>query len=84
MVLSSIVLVVVSRLVDCFLVDIPVKSLMLSPTGMFLATVHVGDLGVYLWSNMTMFVSAILTPLPADYEPTLLQLPSTDDQSKGC
>lgn len=63
--------------------DIPVKSMTLSPTGMFLATAHVGDLGVYLWSNMTMFGSAVLTPLPADYEPGLIELPSTDDRTRG-
>lgn len=72
-----------SRLVDYFMFDIPVKSMALSPTGMFLATAHVGDLGVYLWSNMTMFGSAVLTPLPADYEPSLIELPSTDDRTKG-
>ena len=71
------------RLVDCFLVDIPVKSLSFSATGMFLATVHVGDLGVYLWSNMTMFGSAVLTALPNDYEPSVLALPSTEDQTRG-
>ena len=37
------------RLIDCFLVDLPVTSLALSPVADFLVTTHVDDLGVYLW-----------------------------------
>ena len=37
------------RLLDCFLVEAPPTSLSFSPTGEFLATTHVDDLGIFLW-----------------------------------
>lgn len=36
-------------LIDCFLVDSAAVSLAMSPTGDFLASTHVDDLGIYLW-----------------------------------
>lgn len=36
-------------LIDCFLLDSAAVSLTMSPTGDFLATAHVDDLGIYLW-----------------------------------
>jgi len=36
-------------LIDCFLVDSAAVSLTMSPTGDFLASTHVDDLGIYLW-----------------------------------
>ena len=37
------------RLVDCFLLDSPATSLAFSPTGDFLATSHLDDIGIFLW-----------------------------------
>ncbi|XP_041359034.1 WD repeat-containing protein 36-like isoform X2 [Gigantopelta aegis] len=65
------------KLIDCFLVDKAVSSLSMSPTGDFLVTAHVDDVGVYLWSNMTLYSFVSLSPLPANFEPKLLDLPST-------
>ena len=42
-------------LVDCFLVERICTSVAFSPTGEFLATTHVDCLGVYLWSNVSMY-----------------------------
>ena len=73
----------VCRLVDCFLVTSPVTSLAFSPTSMFLATSHVGDVGVYLWSNTTLFTSMVLSPLPDDFEPATAELPATSQSCHG-
>ncbi|XP_077863349.1 WD repeat-containing protein 36-like, partial [Saccoglossus kowalevskii] len=65
------------RLIDVFLVDPPPTSVTMSPTADFIATSHVDDLGVYLWSNRTLFSHVSLHPLPEDYIPTQLLLPGT-------
>ncbi|KAK2156514.1 hypothetical protein LSH36_211g01051 [Paralvinella palmiformis] len=70
------------RLIDCFLVDGAVTSLTLSPTSDFLVTTHVDDLGVYLWSNMTLYTHVSLKPLPLDYEPYTIDMPSSGAISK--
>ncbi|XP_031952221.1 WD repeat-containing protein 36 isoform X2 [Corvus moneduloides] len=64
-------------LIDCFLVDSAAVSLTMSPTGDFLASAHVDDLGIYLWSNRSLYSLVSLRHLPADYEPSLVTLPST-------
>ncbi|NXV23981.1 WDR36 protein, partial [Cepphus grylle] len=64
-------------LIDCFLVDSAAVSLTMSPTGDFLASTHVDDLGIYLWSNRSLYSLVSLRPLPADYEPSMVTLPST-------
>ncbi|KAK7486461.1 hypothetical protein BaRGS_00022262 [Batillaria attramentaria] len=69
--------VVTGRLIDCFAVDSAVTSLSMSPTGDFLATSHVDDLGVYLWSNVTLYSYVALPPLPEGFEPQTLHLPAT-------
>lgn len=74
------------RLIDCFLSESPATTLAFSPTADFLATAHVDDLGVYLWSNKTLFSHVSLRPLPPDYTPTVVELPTTgpsDDEGKG-
>ncbi|EEC05019.1 WD-repeat protein, putative [Ixodes scapularis] len=68
-------------LVDCFEVPSPVTSLDLSPTGEYLATTHVDDLGVYLWCNATLYGHVTLQPLPADYVPKVVELPATTLQA---
>lgn len=69
------------RMVDCFLVDSPVMSMSMSPTYDFLATVHLDDVGVYLWANKTLFSHVSLTALPSNYEPQVIEMPSTKRQS---
>ncbi len=65
------------RLIDCFLAESPVSSLTFSPTGDFLATAHVDDLGIYLWSNKTIDSHVSLRPLPPDFVPSTADLPPT-------
>ncbi|KAK9408363.1 WD repeat-containing protein 36 [Crotalus adamanteus] len=64
-------------LVDCFLLDSAAVSITMSPTGDFLASCHVDDLGIYLWSNRSLFSLVSLRPLPSDYEPSVVTLPGT-------
>ncbi|XP_010017849.1 PREDICTED: WD repeat-containing protein 36-like, partial [Nestor notabilis] len=64
-------------LIDCFLVDSAAVSLTMSPTGDFLASTHVDDLGIYLWSNRSLYSLVSLRPLPADYVPSMVARPST-------
>ncbi|OXB79497.1 UNVERIFIED_CONTAM: hypothetical protein H355_013893 [Colinus virginianus] len=64
-------------LIDCFLLDSAAVSLTMSPTGDFLASAHVDDLGIYLWSNRSLYSLVSLRPLPADYEPSVITLPGT-------
>ncbi|XP_071800159.1 WD repeat-containing protein 36-like [Asterias amurensis] len=66
-----------SRLVDSFLLEDAATSIALSPTGDFLATSHVDDLGIYLWSNKTLYAHVPIRPLPDDYEPSMVYLPGT-------
>ena len=64
-------------LVDHILFPSPVTSLTFSPTEDFLATSHVGDLGVYLWTNMTLYSHVSLRPLEAGTFPqNVIQMPS--------
>ncbi|KAL8567228.1 hypothetical protein ACOMHN_046638 [Nucella lapillus] len=67
------------RLIDCFGVESPVTTLSMSPTGDFLATSHLGDLGVYLWANQTLYTFVALQPLPHDYLPQTITMPATTD-----
>uniref|UniRef100_A0A8C5WWV6 WD repeat domain 36 n=1 Tax=Laticauda laticaudata TaxID=8630 RepID=A0A8C5WWV6_LATLA len=64
-------------LVDCFLLDSAAVSITMSPTGDFLASCHVDDLGIYLWCNRSLFSLVSLRPLPSDYEPSVITLPGT-------
>ncbi|KAM9329979.1 WD repeat-containing protein 36 [Gastrophryne carolinensis] len=67
-------------LIDCFLLDSAAVSLTMSPTGDFLATAHVDDLGLYLWSNKSLFSLISLRPLPSDYEPIVVMLPGINNE----
>lgn len=69
-------------LIDCFLLDSPVVSLTMSPTGDFLATAHVDDLAIYLWSNKSLFSLISLRPLPSNYEPTVEMQPGASDETE--
>ncbi|XP_064385749.1 WD repeat-containing protein 36-like isoform X4 [Halichondria panicea] len=65
------------RMIDIFLVESPATSIALSPSGDFLATTHVDDLGIYLWSNKTMYSHVSLRPLSEKIKPTFTDLPTT-------
>jgi U3 small nucleolar RNA-associated protein 21 len=58
-----------SKLIDCFKFDKAPTSITFSSTSEFLATTHVNDLGIYLWSNKTLYSHVSLRILPDDYEP---------------
>ncbi|XP_019372797.1 PREDICTED: WD repeat-containing protein 36 [Gavialis gangeticus] len=64
-------------LIDCFLLDSAAVSITMSPTGDFLASSHVDDLGIYLWSNRSLYSFVSLRPLPTDYESSVIMLPGT-------
>ena len=77
-------MIYISRLLDYFLVDAPPTSLSLSATSDFLATTHVDDLGIYLWSNKSLYSSVPLRPLPGDFRPLTIELPNTrGDREEG-
>jgi len=58
-------------------VDAACTSLSLSPTGDLLATTHVDYLGIFLWSNRTLYSHVSLCPISATAEVPLLKLPTT-------
>lgn len=67
------------KLIDCLKFDSAPTSICLSPTSEFLATTHVNDLGLYLWSNKTLYSHVPLRQLPDDYEPIeQIRLPNTN------
>ena len=67
------------KLIDCLKFDSAPTSICFSPTSEFLATTHVNDLGVYLWSNKTLYSHVPLRQLPDDFEPMeQIRLPNTN------
>ena len=67
------------KLIDCLKFDSAPTSICFSPTSEFLATTHVNDLGLYLWSNKTLYSHVPLRQLPDDYEPIeQIRLPNTN------
>ncbi|KAG8505660.1 WD repeat-containing protein 36, partial [Galemys pyrenaicus] len=66
-----------SGLIDSFLLDSAPLNVTMSPTGDFLATSHVDHLGIYLWSNISLYSVVSLRPLPTDYVPSVVTLPGT-------
>ncbi|KAK9504785.1 hypothetical protein O3M35_008971 [Rhynocoris fuscipes] len=62
-------------LIDVFKVDSPCISLSMSPSGQYLATTHVGYIGIFLWSNKTLFSHVSLKPIKESDELPLLSLP---------
>ena len=65
----------IGLLVDAFGVSSPCVSLTFSPTEEFLATAHSDDLGLYLWSNISLYSPISLRPLSEDFEPISLSMP---------
>lgn len=66
------------KLIDCFKFDKAPTSVCFSPTSEYLVTTHVNELGIYLWSNKTLYSHVPLKQLPDDYEPAdVVQMPNT-------
>ncbi|CAG9861245.1 unnamed protein product [Phyllotreta striolata] len=63
------------QLIDEFATDAACVSLDFSPTGESLATAHVDYLGIFLWSNKTLYVKITLKPLTPSENPPLMVLP---------
>ncbi|KAJ2994757.1 hypothetical protein HDV02_001333 [Globomyces sp. JEL0801] len=63
-------------LIDCFKVPDVCTSLDMSPTGDFLATTHVNQVGIFLWANRSQYTNVPLTPLNDDDVDQVL-LPTT-------
>ncbi|XP_050665502.1 WD repeat-containing protein 36 [Leptidea sinapis] len=67
-----------AQLVDVFMVEAPCTSLSMSPTGDYLATSHVGELGVFLWANKLLYEKIFLKPVDrATVTIPKLKLPTT-------
>lgn len=47
----------------------------MSPRGQYLATSHADDLGIYLWSNLSLYSHVSLKALPANHQPKEIKLP---------
>ncbi|GAA5808757.1 hypothetical protein MFLAVUS_002153 [Mucor flavus] len=63
-------------MIDIFKVEDIVTCLAFSPDSDFLATAHVDNVGIFLWSNRTQYANVSLRSIPDDYDAQLLQLPS--------
>ncbi|KAI9136584.1 Utp21 specific WD40 associated putative domain-containing protein, partial [Paraphysoderma sedebokerense] len=73
-------------LVDHFKVDRIATSLAFSPVGDFLASTHVDDLGVMLWSNRAQFSNVSLKAITDDDVVVTVDLPTSaglDDSEAG-
>ena len=82
------------RLIDWFRFSAPVTALAFSPKGDFLATAHVGNVGVFLWANKSYFSHLYLRAVPeapinmdlrqsaAPAEPEL-EVTAADDEEKA-
>lgn len=65
------------HLVDHVKFPSPATSLTLSPTGDYLATSHVGELGIYLWINASLYTHVSLKPIDPNASPKKIELPLT-------
>lgn len=63
------------QLVDEFSTDAACISIDFSPTGEALATAHIDYLGIFLWSNKTLYSKVTLKALIPSAEPPLVILP---------
>ena len=69
------------KLIDCFKFENAPTSICYSPTSEFLATTHVNELGIFLWSNKTLYSHVPLKQLADDYEPEIsIAMPNTNTQ----
>uniref|UniRef100_A0A915HDN8 Small-subunit processome Utp21 domain-containing protein n=1 Tax=Romanomermis culicivorax TaxID=13658 RepID=A0A915HDN8_ROMCU len=73
-----------SSLIDVIALERPCLSLTFSPTGEYLATVHDGLLGVYLWALKSMYAKISVRALPLDFKPkNITQLPKMLDDRRS-
>lgn len=70
------------QLVDQFATDAACISLDMSPTGEALATAHVDYLGMFLWTNRTLYSKVTLKALTPTDEPPLVTLPECQQEPK--
>lgn len=63
------------QLIDQFATDAAPISVDMSPTGEALATAHVDCLGIFLWTNRTLYQKVTLKALSPEEEPPLVELP---------
>ena len=63
------------RLVDAFCTPSIATSLTLSPTGDFLATAHMDNLGVHLWANRAQFSDVPLQHINEEDDVLMVELP---------
>ncbi|CAH0521881.1 unnamed protein product [Peronospora belbahrii] len=61
------------KCVDWMRFEKPVTGLAVSPTGEFLATTHVGHVGIFLWANRSFFTEVYLDLEPT--RPVLMDMP---------
>lgn len=66
-----------SNLIDVFQVPEACTSLHFSPTGEFLATTHVCNVGIYLWSNRTLYSHVSLKAVNKDDPIPMIGLPGS-------
>ncbi|XP_017765765.1 PREDICTED: WD repeat-containing protein 36 isoform X2 [Eufriesea mexicana] len=66
-----------SNLIDIFQVPEACTSLHFSPTGEFLATTHVCNLGIYLWSNRTLYSHVSLKAVNKHDPIPMIDLPTS-------
>ncbi|KAG6438520.1 hypothetical protein O3G_MSEX000035 [Manduca sexta] len=67
-----------AQLVDIFSLEQPCTSLSMSPTGDYLATTHINELGVFLWANKLLHDRIFLKPIDRNaVDIPKLKLPST-------
>lgn len=64
------------NLIDAVQFPRAVTSLTMSPQSDFMATSHLGDLGIYLWTNVSLYKHLSLKALPEDYVPKKIQMPT--------
>lgn len=62
-------------MIDAFCTSSPCVSLTLSPSGEFLATAHADDVGIYLWSNISVYTPITIRPLNDKFEPQMIAIP---------
>ncbi|CAH1373221.1 unnamed protein product [Tenebrio molitor] len=70
------------QLVDQFSTEVACVSLNMSPTGEVLSTAHVDYLGIFLWTNRTLYSKVSLKALTPCDEPELMSFPECLSEHK--
>lgn len=65
------------QLVDQFATEAACVSVDMSPKGDLLATAHIDRLGIFLWSNRTLYSKVTLKAISPETNPPLITLPDT-------